>query len=133
MSSGKPFPEIALKEYYGFVYCISCNTTNKKYIGKKTFWFKRKPKGKTRRVTQESDWKGYFGSSILLKSMVKEYGKDNFTRTILSIHKTKGDCGYVEVKEQFQNNVLEDKQYINENISGKYFKPKDEIVDKRIY
>jgi hypothetical protein len=29
---------------------------------------------------------------------------------------------YTEVKEQFQRNVLESEDYINDNINGKYFK-----------
>jgi hypothetical protein len=82
----------------------------------------RKLRGAKRRSKIESDWRKYYGSSEIVKEMVKELGPDNFKREILSLHITKGEMNYTEVKEQFQRNVLESEDYINDNINGKYFK-----------
>lgn len=122
---GEIFDENLVDKYYGMVYCITC-PDSKKYIGRKTFWFMRKLRGAKRRSKIESDWRKYYGSSEIVKEMVKELGEDNFKREILSLHKTKGEMNYTEVKEQFQRNVLESNEYINDNINGKYFKSRVE-------
>ena len=57
--------------------------TGQKYIGRKYFVQKRKPKGGKRRVTSESDWKKYYGSNQYLKEDVKTHGAEHFTRKIL--------------------------------------------------
>ena len=57
---GRPFTSDDIGDYYGFIYCITNTSTGRKYIGRKYFVQKRKPKGGKRRVTSESDWKRYF-------------------------------------------------------------------------
>ena len=49
-------------EAYGYVYLITNNITDKKYIGKKLFWFIRQKtiKGKRKRIKVESDWREYW-------------------------------------------------------------------------
>lgn len=124
-------PKDELKKYYGFVYEIE-NIANKKlYIGRKYFWSLRKQKGKDRRATIESDWKNYYGSSPILKEDVKKYGKENFVRRILYLAGTKGDVNYLEVKELFKRDVLENDIYYNDNINGKWFKKPQHIIEKR--
>ena len=89
---------------------------------------KRKPKGGKRRVTSESDWKKYYGSCPELKEDVKAYGKLNFKREIISLHKTLGKVNYEETKQLFVNNVLKEKledgtpAYYNSNILGRYYR-----------
>jgi hypothetical protein len=125
----KPYTGDDIKKYYGFVYLIINKQTKRKYIGRKYFWHFKRVKGRRKKV--ESDWKEYYGSSKSLIEDVTLSGKDNFTRIILSLHKTKGDVNYYEVKEQFQRNVLETSEYYNDNINGKwYFKP-DHIQEGR--
>jgi hypothetical protein len=119
--NGLTFDEKEIDNYEGFVYCITC-PDGRKYIGKKTFWFLRKVPGKRKRKKSESDWKKYYGSSEVLKNLVKEQVPENFTRVILSLHKIKAEMNYIEVKEQFTRSVLETDEYINDNIQGKYFK-----------
>ena len=68
---GRPFTSDDIGDYYGFVYCITSTVTGRKYIGRKYFVQKRKPKGGKRRVTSESDWKRYYGSSDELKRDIK--------------------------------------------------------------
>ena len=94
--------------YYGFVYNITNLLSNKQYIGKKLFFSQkqRQVKGKKKKYKAESDWKDYYGSNEELKNDVELHGKDNFTRTIIHLCKTKGECSYYEAKYQFQENVL---------------------------
>ena len=96
-------------EFYGFVYLITNKLSNKKYIGKKLFWSKKRKsvKGKSKRIVVESDWKTYWSSSEDLKSDVKKLGEENFTREILHLCPNKGTANYLEAKEQFINEVLE--------------------------
>ena len=104
--NGLPFTSDDIRDYYGFVYRITNLCTGKQYIGRKYFIQKRKPKGGKRRVTSESDWKRYFGSSEELKQDIRDLGKDNFRREIISLHKTLGKVNYEETRQLFLNNVL---------------------------
>ena len=111
---GQPFEETDIGKFAGFVYLIINRKTNKKYIGKKFFWSKRKGKRRTM-----SDWKNYYGSSETLLEDVKKLGEKNFERIILSLHRTRGCVNFHETKEQFLRNVLQNEEYYNHNI-GKY-------------
>lgn len=110
-----------IDKYHGFVYIITC-PDGRKYIGRKTFWFMRKKPGDKRRSKLESDWKKYYGSNEEIKEYIKTNGTTNFKREILSLHVTKGEMNYTEIKEQFLRGVLETDDYMNDNINGKYFK-----------
>ena len=92
--NGLPFTSDDIGDYYGFVYRITNLCTGKQYIGRKYFVQKRKPRGGKRRVTSESDWKRYFGSSEELKQDIRDLGKENFRREIISLHKTLGKVNY---------------------------------------
>ena len=115
-------------EYFGFVYLITNKSNQRQYIGRKYFWSFRTPPGKKRKVKQESDWKKYYGSCPELKEDVKKYGKEFFSREILSLHKTKGTCNFEETKQLFLNNVLSEAlddgspAYYNSNILGRYMR-----------
>jgi len=115
-------------DYFGFVYKITNLSNTRQYIGRKYFWSFRTPPGKKRKVKQESDWKKYYGSCPELKDDVKKYGKEIFSREILSLHKTKGTCNFEETKQLFLNNVLSEAlddgapAYYNSNILGRYMR-----------
>jgi len=132
---GQIFNSEDIKEYYGFVYLIECLENNRKYLGRKYFWSFRKPKGKSRKVKQESDWKKYYGSCPELKEDIKKLGKDKFKRTILSLHKTLGKTNYEETRQLFFHNVLTESlddgmpKYYNSNILSRYFR-KDYFNEK---
>ena len=125
---GRIFESEDIQDYFGFVYLIECSQTNRKYLGRKYFWSFRTPKGKKRKVKQESDWKNYYGSCPELKEDIKKIGKDKFQRTILSLHKTVGKTNYEETKQLFLNNVLTESLdngtpvYYNSNILSRYFR-----------
>lgn len=126
--NGKEFNSDDIGDYFGFVYLISNIINGRKYIGRKYFWSYRTPPGKKRRVKQESDWKKYYGSCPELKEDVKKYGKENFSREILSLHKTKGKTNYEETRQLFANGVLTEQlengipTFYNSNILGRYYR-----------
>ena len=126
--NGEVFESSDIEDYFGFVYRISCSKTNRRYVGRKYFWSFRTPKGKSRKVKSESDWKKYYGSCPELKEDVDKYGKEFFNREIISLHKTKGKCNFEETRQLFLNNVLTEAldsgepAYYNSNILGRYMR-----------
>ena len=125
---GTAFTSDDIGDFFGFVYCITNKQSGKRYIGRKYFKQKRKPRGGKRRVTSESDWKKYYGSSAELNSDRKLLGNSAFKREILSLHTRLGDVNYEETKQLFLNNVLQESldngepAYYNSNILGRYMK-----------
>ena len=105
----------------GFVYLITNLRTNRKYIGKKNFYFSKtkQVKGKKKRYKAESDWKDYYGSNEELNHHVNIFGKDAFKREILRLCFSKGEMSYFEAKYQFENSVLESDNWYNSWISCK--------------
>ncbi len=113
------------EEAVGFVYRIFNRTTNKTYIGKKILLNKRtrQPlKGyKRKRVDYvESNWKTYTGSNV----ESKKWNIEDCYREIMYICFNRTMMSYRETMLQFKENVLEDDNYINDNILGKYYKKK---------
>jgi ribosome maturation factor RimP len=124
----KPFESIDIQDYFGFVYLIENKLNGKKYIGRKYFWQFRTPKGKKRKVKSESDWKNYYGSCPELKEDIDKLGRENFSRTILSLHKTKGKTNFGETSQLFKCDVLTESlddgtpAYYNSNILGRFYR-----------
>lgn len=129
--NGQPYalPEdVTTDDVYGFVYLITNRATAQKYIGKKFFWSKKTlPKTKTRKRRKityvESDWKTYFGSNRVLNEERASAGDGIYHRQILHLCKTKGECAYMEAKEQFEREVLLTDEYYNGIISCKIGAP----------
>ena len=125
---GAPFLSENIDDNFGFVYLITNIQSGKRYIGRKYFWQFRTPKGKKRKVKSESDWKKYYGSCPELKEDIERLGRQNFSRTILSLHKTPGKTNYEETRQLFTNNVLTESldngvpRYYNSNILSRYFR-----------
>ena len=125
---GTTFTSDDIGDFFGYVYRITNIQNGRQYIGRKYFYQKRKPKGGKRRITSESDWKRYYGSSDELKRDVKEFGKDSFRREIISLHETLGKVNYEETKQLFLHNVLMEAlddgtpMYYNSNILGRYMR-----------
>ena len=123
-----PFTSADIGDYFGFVYLITNKSNHRKYIGRKYLWQFRTPKGKKRKVKSESDWKKYYGSCPELKEDIGKFGRENFSRTILSLHKTKGKTNFEETRQLFNNNVLTESldngtpRYYNSNILNRYFR-----------
>ena len=125
---GTAFTSNDIGDFFGYVYCITNLQSGKKYIGRKYFTSRRKPPGGKRKVTSESDWKKYYGSSKKLKSDVKALGKSAFKREIISLHSTLGQVNYEETRQLFINNVLTEATddgspaFYNSNILGRYMR-----------
>jgi hypothetical protein len=129
---------------YGFIYRVIHVPTKKKYIGKKVLYFERNVKlGKKetealreerkaagiggrvpakKKVVKESDWKTYYGSQTEIKALVKESNPADWTREILEFVPTKKLLTYYEIKHIFINDALEDTDFLNDNILGKFYK-----------
>jgi hypothetical protein len=109
------FTEDLIGDNYGFVYQITNLTNGKKYIGKKFFYSAKtkQVKGKKKKYKASSDWQTYYGSNAKLQEDVLQLGHDNFSREIIHLCKTKGECGYLEAKEQFIRGVIESDDYYN--------------------
>ena len=126
--NGNPFTSADIGDYFGFVYLIENKQNGRKYIGRKYLWQFRTPKGKKRKVKSESNWKEYYGSCPELKEDIDKLGRENFSRTILSLHKTKGKTNYEETRQLFINNVLTEgldngePAFYNSNVLSRYFR-----------
>jgi len=120
------------KDSIGFIYLI-VTYTGRKYIGKKNFYTKRKRKfGKKEsalitdkrkklweHVIKESDWKTYVGSN---KELQKDIAKGiKYDKYIIDYAKSKKQLSYKEEKQLYVNEVLENSEWYNDNISGRYF------------
>ena len=125
---GKIFNSTDIGEHFGFVYNITNLQNKRQYIGRKNLWKFRTPKGKKRKVKSESDWKKYYGSCPELKEDIIKYGRQNFSRTILSLHSTKGRTNFEETRQLFAHGVLTESldtggpAYYNSNILSRYFR-----------
>ena len=125
---GSTFTSNDIGDQFGFVYRITNLQSGKQYIGRKYFTQRRKPRGGKRRVTSESDWKRYYGSSDELKADRKLLGNDLFKREIISLHTTLGKVNYEETRQLFLHNVLTETLdgktplYYNSNILGRYMR-----------
>jgi len=108
---------------HGMVYLIVDKETGMKYLGKKSFWSKRKLKPTDKRRTKiESDWKHYYSSSDKIKAIIKEHGAERFERHVLAICNLERHMNYLEVKYQFAFNILEEPDtWYNDNINGCWY------------
>jgi hypothetical protein len=113
--NNEDFTEDLIGDNYGFVYQITNLTNGRKYIGKKFFYSAKtkQVKGKRKKIKVQSDWQTYYGSSAELAKDVLSLGQDRFNREILHLCLSKGDCGYLEAKEQFVRGALESDDYYN--------------------
>ena len=128
MYNENPFTSADIGDYFGFVYLIENKLNGRKYIGRKYLWQFRTPKGKKRKVKSESNWKEYYGSCPELKEDIDKFGRKNFSRTILSLHKTKGKTNFEETRQLFVKGVLTEAledgtpAFYNSNILSRYFR-----------
>ena len=128
------FTEQDIGDNYGFVYVITHLNTGKKYVGKKFFYSSRTKvvKGKKKKFKVISDWLSYYGSNAELQNDVQVHGKESFKREIIHLCKSKGECGYLEAKEQFDRCVLESQDYYNAWIMVKVRKTHIRAFNERI-
>ncbi len=122
---------------FGFIYITTHIPSGMAYIGKKSLYHnvKRKltkkelaeqtgrgRKSTTETIQKESDWKIYYGSEDFIKQRIKEKKQDEFKREIIHFVENKKMLTYFECKYQFIYGVLENENYLNSNILGKFYK-----------
>ena len=121
----------------GFIYKITNRGLNKDhdkfYIGKKALEHHRKTKitkkeklttgtrKKSKRISKDSGWLDYYGSSLELKADIKKYGVKNFKREILTFCTSKKELSYRELEMQVKLDVLVENSY-NGNVAGKFYR-----------
>jgi hypothetical protein len=125
--------EIPLELPFGFIYCITNNINQKKYIGKKQCLsqYKRKPlKGKKNKRIEirETDWREYTSSSRELNEDILALGKENFTFEIILWCESKFMLAYEEAKIQFKEEVLLREDYYNGIINLRVSKPRRKVL-----
>ena len=121
---------------FGFIYITTHIPSGMAYIGKKSLYHnvKRKltkkelaeqtgrgRKSTTETIQKESDWKIYYGSEDFIKQRIKEKKQDEFKREIIHFVENKKMLTYFECKYQFIYGVLENENYLNSNILGKFY------------
>ena len=124
------FTENDVKDHFGFVYLITHNQSGRKYIGKK-FFTKSKTKqvkGKKKRTRVKSDWEDYYGSNKELLDEIKVNGKDNYTREVLHLCRSRSTCSYYETYEIFCRHALLTDTYYNAWVSCRI--RKDHLINK---
>jgi len=122
---------------FGFIYITTHISSGISYIGKKSLYHnvKRKltkkelaeqtgrgRKSTTETIQKESDWKTYYGSEDFIKQKIKEKKQDEFKREIIHFVENKKMLTYFECKYQFMYGVIENENYLNSNILGKFYK-----------
>ncbi len=114
---------------FGFVYKITHNESNKFYIGKKKVTQTRKKpvklksgKKSTKRVTTESKWKEYTGSSKDLNEDIKFFGKDKFKFEILCFAFSQGQLSYLEENVQMKYDTLTNNECYNDSVGNSHFR-----------
>ena len=116
------------KGVFGFIYEVTHINSGKRYLGKKQLIANRtlpplKGQKRRRKVQKESDWKTYYGSQLEIKQLVKEsQNMLEFDRRIITFAYTKKELTYLETKELFVKEVLENDGYLNSNILGKFYR-----------
>lgn len=99
----------------GFIYLITNPIDHKYYIGKKSF------RGGT-------DWRIYTGSCKPLAKDMKRIGKDKFIFEVLDYASNQRDLTLKEAMYQIQFDVLNREDFYNQNILGRFFKNKIDVI-----
>lgn len=109
-----PYKYIGYKNIY--------STITKKLGKKEIANLSDKRKSKVKQISKESNWLEYNSSC---KPLLEDISKgDQIRKEILHICYSKIETTYMETKLLFENNVLEDPYYYNNNILGKFYKTK---------
>lgn len=83
---------------YGFIYITTNNINNKKYIGQRKF---------------SPRWESYLGSGIAFKKALEKYGRENFSREIITYADSKEELNELEIYYIKKHNAVEDTNYYN--------------------
>jgi len=110
---------------YGFVYLISNQDNDILYIGKKTCV------AVTNNNWHETQWRYYKSSSEDMRGLMKRK-HHVWTFTVLQYCTNPEQLTDCEIQYQNDHDVLMDLRYVNQNIGGKRFRDKDDVLDARL-
>lgn len=126
--------------HFGFVYEIHNMKDDRRYIGKKNYWFKNSKKKTIIKDMnnpkfnlmewKKSDWMFYTGSCKPLNKDIEEYGKDQFKFKLLSQWKSANALRYIECRLQWMRRVLESDYYYNNSIGEIKFPMPQELKNE---
>ncbi len=128
-------PTFDPEDHFGFIYLITNNSSNRKYIGKKQFTTVRRytPANKKRaRITRkDTNWKTYTGSNEVLNEDIELYGKHCYSFEMLSVWNYKSSLWYAEIKEIVDRDAMaRPEEYYNGTLPAMKFRPK---ADEGLY
>lgn len=103
------------EDVFGFVYLITNNLTQTKYIGKKflTSAATKMVDGKKKKIRKPSDWQNYWGSSKYIKADIDQYGKENYSRVVLHLCGGRAETSYFELKQIMARDAILKDEYCN--------------------
>jgi len=78
-------------DYFAFTYRVTF-PNGQYYLGKKNLWVL-----KAKKIVKASNWKDYWGSSIEVQDLVKQYGEANCTREVLTLCVSPGEASWEEL------------------------------------
>lgn len=103
-------------DYHSFVYRISF-PDGTYYLGKKKLWVE-----KAKKISKESDWKDYWGSSQLVKDKVALVGEANVTREIIKFCVSAGEASWEETVALIKGDCMVDPLCLNGNVLMSFHK-----------
>jgi len=90
--------EIEIIKPYGFIYITTNQINGRKYIGQRKI---------------RIQWEYYLGSGVVLKQAIKKYGKENFSREIITIAYSKIELDKLEIEFINNYNAVNDINFYN--------------------
>ena len=107
----------------GFIYIIHI-PDGRKYLGKKllTKAAYKTVNGKRKKCRKPSDWENYWSSSPDLLSLIETTGTEGYKREVMMFCQNKTLLNYAETTLQHRLCVLESDDWLNRNISMKFYK-----------
>ena len=97
--------EIEIIDPYGFIYLTTNIINGKKYIGQRVF-------------DERCNWKTYLGSGKHFKRAVNKYGRENFSREIVSIAYSKEEINLLEIEFIKNHDAVKSEDYYNLSSGG---------------
>ena len=98
--------EKVINEPYGFIYITTNMVNGKRYLGQK-------------RIEFGIDWHSYLGSGKALKTAIKLYGKENFSRNIVYFCYSEDELNQVEYDLSVFLDVVKSPDWYNMVLGGK--------------
>lgn len=107
---------------FGYIYQITNNVNGKTYVG-------------LRKLARDKNWREYMGSGRLITAAIKKYGKDNFTKTLITYCYSPQELQEKEweiIKKEVDKGKCEYNLFIGPGAGGLYWDLKDDAARRDI-